>query len=130
MKKQNPEAEEQKKLIKEYRKGQASGRYLMHYNLFLNESERKRTIAQQRWFTAMGGIAGIPDLFLAVVKTYAGLYIEMKAPRYKPKTTKSKGGLSDYQIHRIAQLRESGYKVAICYSAEEAINEINIYLGV
>lgn len=51
---------------------------------------------------------------------YYGLWIEMKAGKNKP---------SPQQMEWIDFLREQGYRVAICWSAEEAIREIRDYLG-
>jgi len=52
--------------------------------------------------------AGVPDLFLYGLR----LFIEMKSPT---------GRLSPAQVARHKELREAGYRVEICHSAEEAI---------
>lgn len=74
---------------------------------------------------AEGVLAGVPDLYLACPRFWPdgsvshGLFIEMKA----------KGGrLSQNQKAIISLLRERGYRVAVCYSAEEAKAEILEYL--
>ena len=70
---------------------------------------------------------GVPDLFLAVPKVdkvvpelpFPGLWIEMKKRPNKP---------SPEQEAVILYLRQRGYHVCICYSAEEAIRAISAYL--
>jgi hypothetical protein len=52
--------------------------------------------------------AGMPDLHLFGLR----LYIEMKSPT---------GRLSPAQVARHKELREAGYRVEVCHSAEEAI---------
>ncbi|MEG0694065.1 MAG: VRR-NUC domain-containing protein, partial [Oscillospiraceae bacterium] len=64
--------------------------------------------------------AGICDLFLPYpYKEYAGLYIEMKYGKNK---------LSEYQEQFIDFAARSGYKTAVCYTADEAIKTIEEYL--
>lgn len=66
--------------------------------------------------------AGVPDLFLPVARhDFHGLYIEMKYG--KNKTT-------DKQEWWLEQLGQQGYKTAVCYGAEEAINTIAGYLNI
>lgn len=66
--------------------------------------------------------SGVPDLCLTVAKNgYHGLFIEMKYG--KNKTTKE-------QKEWLKNLSESGYKTAVCYSADEAIREIARYLDI
>ena len=72
---------------------------------------------------------GVPDLFLAVrllfdgpngtIGSVPGLWIEMKRRPNKP---------SPEQEAVILYLRQRGYHVCICYSAEEAIRAISAYL--
>ena len=64
---------------------------------------------------------GIPDLMLArPVNEWAGLFLEMKA---------GKGRTSDEQDDVIGYLTRAGYKCAVCWTAEEAIEQIQRYLG-
>lgn len=64
---------------------------------------------------------GIPDLFLPAARQhYHGLYIEMK---FGDNTT------SPDQDEVIEYLRRAGYKVEVCYSADEAIQALEDYLG-
>ncbi|MBQ0067598.1 MAG: VRR-NUC domain-containing protein [Phascolarctobacterium sp.] len=66
--------------------------------------------------------AGVPDLTLpAPRQQYHGLYVEMKWG--KNKTTEK-------QDWWIEQLRKQGYKVVVCYGAEEAMDEIAKYLDI
>lgn len=66
--------------------------------------------------------AGVPDLTLpAPRQQYHGLYVEMKWG--KNKTTEK-------QDWWIEQLRQQGYKVVVCYGAEEAMDEIAKYLDI
>lgn len=72
---------------------------------------------------------GVPDVFLPVPMTYlnegqvvgmkAGLWIEMKAGKNKT---------SPDQDWWIGKLRDMGYRVEVCYSAEDAIKIIKEYL--
>ena len=78
---------------------------------------------------AEGVQKGVPDIFLPVPMTYtdnavvtsmyAGLWIEMKAGKNKP---------SVEQTWWMEKLDSMGYKVAVCYSCEEAIEVITDYL--
>lgn len=73
---------------------------------------------------------GVPDVFLAVpmirqdplgniTEMNAGLWIEMKAGKNRP---------SEDQKWWIEKLETYGYRVQVCYSAEEAIEAITEYL--
>jgi hypothetical protein len=69
-----------------------------------------------------GVLAGVPDLFIAKpVSPYAGLYIEMKEP--------TKGKLGKDQKVVIAQLNDAGYKVEVCYGADEAKKVVDEYFS-
>lgn len=81
---------------------------------------------------AEGVKKGVPDVFLPIpvaktdkktgeiTKLTAGLWIEMKAGKNKT---------SPEQDEWIAQLREYGYDVSVCYGAQEAIKVISEYLS-
>ena len=121
-----------------------SGKYptlaLLHH--IPNGGLRSKTEAKR--LKAAGVKAGVPDLFLPVpalrkdiygdtsgtiLNFYAGLYIEMKAPSIEiggRKTTKGK--TSKEQEWWIAQLREQGYRVEVCYGWAEAAKVIIDYL--
>ena len=66
-----------------------------------------------------GMLSGVPDLFLPVPKNgYHGLFIEMKS---------GKGRLSTNQTCFLSKVELLGYKIAVCYSANEAIKTIENY---
>lgn len=66
--------------------------------------------------------AGVPDLNLPVaLHGFHGLYIEMKFGKNKT-TEKQKWWLE--------QLQKQGYKTAVCYGADEAIDTIKEYLNI
>lgn len=66
--------------------------------------------------------AGVPDLVLPVPRQqFHGLYVEMK---WGKNTTTEK------QDWWLEQLRQQGYKTAVCWSAEEAMDVIANYIGI
>lgn len=79
---------------------------------------------------------GVPDLFLPVpinldvqdnaYPKCAGLYIEMKREIYR---NRKDGGCSEDQLKWLAYLNEAGYKAVVCYSWEEARDQIIGYLN-
>ncbi len=104
-----------------------------HVHLIYTDTSAKRTIKQQGRYKNMGGRSGVLDLFLAHSDPSmytCGLWIEMKAPDRKPKTDRSKGGLSKEQMQMIEDMKNSGYKTAVCYSAKEAQAVIVEYLDI
>lgn len=79
------------------------------------------TSAQAKRAKAQGMRAGILDLSLPVpCGTYYGFYCEMKS---------ADGRLSEDQKDVSQRLAKLGYKVVVCYSAEEAIEAIKSYYG-
>lgn len=87
-----------------------------------------RNLLVARKMKAEGVKAGVPDIFLPVARGgFHGLFVEMKAESARPKKG-GKGGLSDLQCEWIGDLRNQGYKVAVCYGRDEAIAEITNYL--
>ena len=83
-----------------------------------------RTKATAAKLKAEGVKAGIPDICLPVARRWRdmdfhGLWIEMKAGRNKPTAN---------QIWWHMQLSQQGYRVAVCYSWEAAIEVIEGYL--
>lgn len=65
--------------------------------------------------------AGVPDICVPLPrKGYGALYIEMKAP--------TGGVVSDYQQRWIKDLTAAGNLAVVCYSYEEAVKTIEIYL--
>jgi hypothetical protein len=92
------------------------------------DSKRTATIAGVM-LKAEGVKKGISDVFLPFpFNGFAGLYIEFKKPDCKPKKAGSKGGLTDEQIEFLKYAEKFGYKVAVCYHYNEAINVIKEYL--
>ena len=95
-------------------------------NMFAVQNGGQRHKAVAAKLKAEGVKAGVPDIFLAFPKIYhsgaffAGLFIEMKAG--KNRTTQS-------QKEWIVGLKNAGYMVAVCYGWEQAVQEIERYLG-
>lgn len=68
-----------------------------------------------------GATAGIPDLFLPVARhDYHGLFIEMKVGYNKP---------TAHQKEAMSTLTQQGFKCVVCYGHEDAIEQIQWYLG-
>jgi hypothetical protein len=64
---------------------------------------------------------GVSDLFLAVPRCeYHGLYVEMKA---------AKGVVSKEQEEFLKHVTAQGYEAKVCRSYDEAVKEIEGYLG-
>jgi hypothetical protein len=65
--------------------------------------------------------AGTCDLFLSTARAgFHGLWIEMKT---------ADGVISPEQLEELAHLAKEDYSTAVCRSTDEAIAEIEIYLG-
>lgn len=68
--------------------------------------------------------AGVPDLMLAIPSgSWHGLYMEMK------RRDKRLSRVSPEQKEWLGRLRCMGYRVEVCYGADEAITLIREYLG-
>ena len=81
----------------------------------------KRGYQSAAWLIAEGLTAGVPDLCIATPRgNYGALYIEMKY---------GKNTLTDDQKRVIPLVSKSGNKCVVCYSAKEAIAEIEKYLS-
>jgi len=92
-----------------------------------NGGHRNMLVAKK--MKAEGVKPGVPDIFLPVPRHgYHGLFIEMKTQDNRPKTQKSKGGLSDLQREWVTALRDRNYKVVVAYGRDEAVTEITTYL--
>lgn len=123
------ESKEQQKVIAWWNKLKRINVVPEHYILYSNRNTQKIDKLQAGRMKNEGSIAGIPDLFLAVpTDLSAGLYIEMKKPDQKPKTSRGSGGLSEEQIIIHQHLQKAGYQVTTCYGANEAKNTITHYL--
>jgi hypothetical protein len=121
----HPEHDQQVLLINKVRKLAERYKALALFHSIPNGGFRtKRTAALMK---AEGALSGIPDTHLPIARWWPdgsvshGLYIEMKA----------KGGrLSAEQKEVIPMLEDAGYKVAVCYSADEALQVIAEYLEI
>lgn len=92
---------------------------LPHYALLAVPNAGKRSYAAAAWLRAEGLQPGTPDLFLAVPHGgKGGLFIEMKIGRNKPSESQEK----------MIRYLECGYECKVCYSADEAIAAIKVYL--
>ena len=81
----------------------------------------KRNAQEAARFKQMGVKAGVPDLFLPVARGgFHGLWIELKSP---------KGRTSASQETFLEELRNQGYKTAVCFGWEMAAREIKEYIG-
>ena len=82
----------------------------------------KRNLKEAMNLKRQGVKAGVLDIFLPVArKDKHGLWIEMKY---------GKNRLQPVQHKWYWALKDQGYEVEVCYSAEEAITVIKEYLGV
>ena len=85
-----------------------------------NGGQRSKTTGAK--LKAEGVVAGVPDLFLAVGNhNYHGLFIEIKYGRNTCSEVQS-------EIHLI--LKQSRYKVEVCYTLESFMQIICDYMGV
>ena len=77
-----------------------------------------------------GARAGTPDLFLAEpVGPWHGMYIEMKSRIASGKNKGKKQYPSKEQRELLYKLRRRQYAVVVCWSADEAMEEIKRYLS-
>ena len=85
-----------------------------------NGGHRHKAVAVK--MKAEGVMAGVPDICLAYpVGMIPGMYIEMKYGKNTP---------TDNQVEWLERLKEAGYYTCVCYSWEEAAQEICKYLRV
>ena len=78
---------------------------------------------------AEGVRKGVADTFLPwPVGPWHGLYIEMKKPSEQPKTSKSKGGMSEDQIKFGQYLKSVGFGFMTCYSWKQAVSVLRHYI--
>ena len=89
--------------------------------LFAIPNGGHRHIAVAAKLKASGVKSGVPDLFLPlpIPGRSAGLWIEMKAPG---------GTVTQNQDDYLRFLYEVGFLTKVCYSAQDAIDEIRGYL--
>ncbi len=113
------EANYQQQVVEWARWAHRSGKYpnldLLHCSL----NGVKLSGTQAKIAKGQGMLSGVPDLFLPVpIGGYHGLFIEMKS---------DKGRLSTNQTWFLSKVELLGYKIAVCYSANEAIKTIENY---
>lgn len=85
-------------------------------------NEGKRSAAYAAQMKRMGLAKGFPDLFIPVAASgFHGLFIELKRDRKEKATEPQKAW--------IAYLNKAGYRATVCHGAEEAIREIENYIG-
>ena len=112
-----PEAIEQERVIKWARDNENNYPFLWLLHSSLNGVKLSKNQAGRA--KTQGMLSGVPDLFLPVPKNgYHGLFIEMKS---------EKGRLSTNQTFFLSKVELLGYKIAVCYSANEAIKTIENY---
>jgi hypothetical protein len=109
----------QQQVVEWARLAHMSGKYpnldLLHCSL----NGVKLSALQATKSKQQGMLSGVPDLFLPVpIGGYHGLFIEMKS---------EKGRLSTNQTWFLSKVELLGYKIAVCYSANEAIKTIENY---
>lgn len=94
---------------------------LPEFALYAVPNGNARSFSVGKALKAEGVRKGIPDLALDAPRgSFHGLRCEMKIWPNKP---------SDEQVAVIAYLERTGYKVAVCWSGEQAISVIKAYLS-
>lgn len=112
-----PEAIEQERVIKWARDNENNYPFLWLLHSSLNGVKLSKNQAGRA--KTQGMLSGVPDLFLPVPKNgFHGLYIEMKS---------EKGRVTENQHWFLTNAESLGYKIAVCYSAKEAISAIQAY---
>ena len=93
---------------------------IKHIPVFAIPNGGSRNVIEAANLKRQGVKAGVPDLMIPVAKHgYHGLFIEMKVGYNKP---------TEKQEKWINKLRDNGYKVKVCYGANDAINTIVSYM--
>jgi hypothetical protein len=113
------EANYQQQVVEWARLAHMSGKYPNLDMLHCSLNGVKLSGTQAKIAKGQGMLSGVPDLFLPVPKNgFHGLFIEMKS---------EKGRLSTNQTWFLSKVELLGYKIAVCYSANEAIKTIENY---
>lgn len=90
---------------------------------------KKSSMIRGAEMKAEGVKKGVSDTFLPWSNGLChGLYIEMKKPDQRPKTDRSKGGMSDEQIKFRDYVQENGYGFMVCYDWKEAVTTLRQYI--
>lgn len=109
----------QQQVVEWARLAHMSGKYPNLDMLHCSLNGVKLSGTQAKIAKGQGMLSGVPDLFLPVPKNgFHGLFIEMKS---------GKGRLSTNQTCFLSKVELLGYKIAVCYSANEAIKTIENY---
>ena len=113
------ESAHQAQVIEWSRWAYKTGKYPMLNMLHCSLNGVKLSGTQAKIAKGQGMLSGVPDLFLPVPKNgYHGLFIEMKS---------EKGRVTENQNWFLTNAESLGYKIAVCYSAKEAIAAIQAY---
>ncbi len=89
--------------------------------LYANVNHGKRGIVAGAHEKAAGLVAGVPDLFLAVMRSgFGGMYIELKVAPNKP---------SEAQLLAMTRLLSAGYQCKVCYSFDDFQQAVEGYLS-
>jgi len=90
-------------------------------------NDKRTRVIRAMKMKAMGMKNGVADIILLVPSgSYHGLVVELKRPETEGKT---KGRLSEDQKEFGEMACKNGYKVVCCYGWEEAVGEIEGYMG-
>jgi hypothetical protein len=93
------------------------------------DSPRSRMIRGGQ-LKAEGVKAGVYDMFLPFpANGYSGLYMELKTPEKKAKTSRGSGGVSVEQKAFGNYAAHAGYKAVVVYGCDEAIEALKEYLS-
>lgn len=93
------------------------------------DSSRSKAIRGKQ-LKAEGVKKGVYDLFLPFpANGYHGLYLELKTPERKPKTSRGGGGITPEQKVFGVYALEAGYQAKVVYGADEAIEALKEYLS-
>lgn len=117
----HPESEQQKYVI-QWARAEAQYRPLKYPFLWMLHCSLNGVLlseTQARCAKAQGLLRGVYDLFLPVPRGgFYGLYIEMKHGTNKLTPEQKEYGIA---------VQTLGYKAVVCYSANDAIKEIEAY---
>ncbi len=98
--------------------------------LFAIPNGGHRHIAVAKKMQLEGVKSGVPDMCLPVARQgFHGLFIEMKSADSRPKRPGSKGPLSEEQRRWLQALNDQGYRAAVCFGSQEAIDLLTQYLS-
>lgn len=78
-----------------------------------------------------GVLAGVPDLMILSARGgWNGLFVEMKKSSVgRNGQLVDKGRLSEVQRELFPRIEEKGYKIALCYSVDDFMREVEGYMN-